>query len=87
MHEIDIFFLIGIIMVCFDFTPWSIFVSGKKGENIVLLFSLTPLLMIDKKGEKYLSLYACLSKFALFHIDIKRVCFMFCWYWYQEYGY
>ena len=24
------------------------------GENIIFVFTLTPLLMIDKKGEKYL---------------------------------
>ena len=31
-------------------------------ENIVFVFTLTPLLMIDKKGEKYFSIYACLGK-------------------------
>ena len=46
----------------FDFTPLLIFVSNKKGENIVLFFTLTPLLMIDKKGEKYLSIYALFRK-------------------------
>ena len=40
-----------------------IFVSDKKGKKIVLLFTLTPLLMIDKKGEKYFSIYACFSCF------------------------
>ena len=54
----------------FDFTPFVDFfpVSNKKGENIILYFTLTPLLMIDKKGEKYLSIYACFGKEFLIYV-------------------
>ena len=38
-------------------------------------FAFTPLLMIDKKGEKDLSLYACFYDYACFYISIKSVCF------------
>ena len=69
--------------VCFDFTPWSIFVSDKKGKNMFYWFSLTPLLMIDKKGRSIWVYWVYMHVF----IGIKKVCFMFCWYWYQEYGY
>ena len=78
----------------FDFTPLLLFVSDKKGENIVLLFTLTPLLMIDKRGGKYLSLNACLlvickfiSKFVSYWYQESLFdVLMFCWYWYQEHG-
>ena len=83
-------FLIGIIMVCFDLTPWSIFVSDKKGKNMFYYF-LSPLCWwLTKRGRSIwvymhvLLLYAC---FVLFHVSIKRFCSMFCWYWYQKYGY
>ena len=64
----------------------------KWGRTLFLLFSLTPLLMIDKKGEKYLSLYACLlfiymliSKFVSYWYQESLFdVLMFYWYWYQE---
>ena len=44
----------------FDFTPLLTSVSDKKGEHC-FVFILTPLLMIDKKGEKdFEFIYACL---------------------------
>ena len=52
------------------------FLIGIMLEEYVLLFSWTPLLMIDKKGEKNLSLYACFYDYACFYIGIQ--------YWYQE---
>ena len=55
---------------------------------------------IDKKGEKYLKSFICMIKvfgefyymhvfmlcmfFLVSSIGINSVCFMFCWYWYQE---
>ena len=56
----------------FDFTSLLIFVSNKERENIVLFFTLTPLLMIDKKGEKYFSIYACFGK----RIYVHAYCFV-----------
>ena len=57
-------------MICI--TPsWSLSFWQKGGRKICLIyFTLNPLLMIDKKGEKYLSLYASL---------------LFVSYWYQEF--
>ena len=43
----------------------------------MICFYFDPLLMIDKKGEKNLSLYACFYDYACFYIGIK--------YWYKEY--
>ena len=45
-------------------TPsWSLCFWQKGGVKFVCFdFTLNPLLMSDKKGEKYLSLYACLNK-------------------------
>ena len=42
----------------------------KRGRRFV--FTLTPLLMIDKKGEKYFSIYACFEK------SIYVYAYMFC---------
>ena len=65
-----IYFLIGIMFVLIS--PLEVFfVSDKKGKNMFYWFSLTPLLMIDKKGEKYLSLYACFySIWVYMHVFI-----------------
>ena len=52
------FFLQLVSTFWLDFTPhWFFLFKTKRGR---ILFSLTPLLMIDKKREKYLSLYACI---------------------------
>jgi len=61
----------------FDVTPLLILCFEQKGgkEFVGFVFTLTPLLMIDKKGEKDLSLYACFYDYACFYIGIK--------YWYQ----
>ena len=66
----------------FKITPLLILCFGQKGgEKFVgFVFTLTPLLMIDKKGEKYFSIYAC------FHCFIHKggVVFMFmhiCFIW------
>ena len=65
-------FLIGIIMFWFNFTPWVFLFRTKRGRTLFYWFSLTPLLMIDKKGEKYLSLF-------------EFICmFLFCFNWYKE---
>ena len=39
----------------------SLFLT-KRGRKFWFVFTLTPLLMNDRKGEKNLSLYACLNK-------------------------
>ena len=46
-------------------TPLLILCFGQKGgEKFVdFVFTLTPLLMIDKKGEKYFCIYACFPCF------------------------
>ena len=44
-------------------------VSDKKGEKnlfVSFVFTLTPLLMIDKKGEKYFGLYGLYACFPSF---------------------
>ena len=46
----------------FNVTPLLIFAFDKKGGEHCFVFTLTPLLMIDKKGEKYFSIYACFGK-------------------------
>jgi len=61
--------------ICFIVTPLLILCFEQKGEEC-FVFTWTPLLMIDKKGENYLSLYACFYDYACFYVDIK--------YWYQE---
>ena len=43
----------------FDITPLLILCFEQKGGEECFVFTWIPLLMIDKKGEKYLSLYAC----------------------------
>ena len=60
-------FFNGIMFVLIS--PLEVFLFRTKRGRTCFLFPLTPLLMIDKKGEKYLILYAC------FYIGIKRVCF------------
>ena len=44
-------------------TPLLILCFGQKGGAHCFVFTLTPLLMIDKKGEKYFSIYACFPCF------------------------
>ena len=58
-----------LIIVCCLLSPFidSMF-RTKRGEEC-FVFTLTPLLMIDKKGEMNLSLYACFYDYACF-----------CWY-------
>ena len=82
-------FLIGII---FDCTPyWHCFCFRQKGEEHFVLYSFTPLLMIDKKGEKNLRLYACFV--CMFCLSRNIVCFLLVccllvlrafYFWYQE---
>ena len=54
MSHISIYWLIL-------FHPFVDFCFWQKGVEHCFVFTLTPLLMIDKKGEKYFSIYACLS--------------------------
>ena len=42
--------------------PFVDFCFWQKGGEHCFVFTLTPLLMIDKKGEKYFSIYACFGK-------------------------
>ena len=48
-----------------DVTPLLILRFGQKGgeEFVGFVFTLTPLLMIDKKGGKYFCIYACFPYF------------------------
>ena len=45
------------------FHPFVVFCFGQKGGEHYFVFTLTPLLMIDKKREKYFSIYACFPYF------------------------
>ena len=70
----------------FDFTSLLIFVFDTKGENIVFVFTFTPLLMIDKMGEKdFEFIYAYLS-FCMYWVYALCLC-IFCfvklgeWFW------
>ena len=46
-----------------------VFVLDKKGENIVfIVLVFTPLLMIDKKGEKDYEFYMLICIFMFLHI-------------------
>ena len=46
----------------------------KRGRRIYcFIFTWTPLLMIDKKGEKYLSLYACFICMFCFYLLVCRL--------------
>ena len=62
----------------FVYTPyWSFCLWQKGGENFV--FTLTPLLMIDKKGEKYFGLYACFPYFIIKEGEVfifMHICFV-----------
>ena len=61
---IDLFDVIPLLILCFE---------HKGGEEYVFIgLSLTPLLMIDKKGEKYFSIYACFGK----RIYVHAYCFV-----------
>ena len=57
MYIAYISLLVDLISPLIDF-----FCFGQKGGEHYFVFTLTPLLMIDKKGEKYLSIYACFEK-------------------------
>ena len=83
-------FLIGII---FEFRqkgeniPWLIFFKKRREEYVFISFVLflTPLLMIDKKGEKNLSLYAYLYAcfmFLLSSFGIKALFIEHVYFWY-----
>ena len=76
MHFIDIF-LIGIM---FDVTPLLILCFEQKGGEH-FIFTFTPLLMIDEKGEKNLSLqFICMFLYACFYVFIFGLKFN----WYQK---
>ena len=58
-----------LIIDLFDITPLFILCFEQKGgeEFVGFVFTLTPLLMIDKKREKYFSIYACFGKRIYVH--------------------
>ena len=53
------------------------FIDFKGGEHC-FVFTLTPLLMIDKKGEKYFGIYACLKISCLCIYKEKRIWWVSC---------
>ena len=62
-----------LIIDLFDVTPLLILCFEQKGGEECFVFTLTPLLMIDKKGEKYFSIYACFRKRIYVHVGEKEL--------------
>ena len=84
MHYIDIFFNwyhVGFVLI----SPLEVFFLFRtKRGRICFISFLWPLCWWLTKRGRSIWVYMHVLCYACFYIGIKRVCFMFCWYWYQE---